>query len=235
MISSVMPSLKYSFSGSALMLASGRTAMALGADAAVRPAATVAWAGVPIPLMWRSASTNCAGGGEPIHRGPGQGAGQRVVHRLGHVAGDPHLRNRRDEPLGDDGLGGGAGEGRLPGQHLVQDAGQAVEIGAAVHVGVAGRLLRAHVGRRAHDHAGLGERAVAAQRLADAEVGHQGRAFVEQDVLGLDVAVDHVVAVGVVQRGGDLAGDRPAPRRAAAAARCWSRSRSERPSMFGMT
>jgi hypothetical protein len=30
---------------------------------------------------------------------------------------------------------------------------------------------------------------------------------VEQDVLRLDVAVHHVVAVGVVQRGGDLAGD----------------------------
>ena len=41
MISSVIPSLKYSFSGSALMLASGRTAMALraGEPGGVLPAA----------------------------------------------------------------------------------------------------------------------------------------------------------------------------------------------------
>ena len=181
--------------------------MALAAGAGVRPAATVACAGVASPLTWRSASANCAAGGEPIDRGPGQGAGQRVVHRLGHVAGDPHLGNGGDEPLGDDGLGRGAGEGRLSGQHLVQDAGQAVEIGAAVHVGRAGGLLGAHVGRRAHHHAGLGERGVGAQRLADAEVGHHGRPFVQQDVLGLDVPVDHLVAVGVVERGGDLPGD----------------------------
>ena len=39
----------------------------------------------------------------------------------------------------------------------------------------------------------------------DAEVGHQGRAVLQQDVLRLDVAVDHALAVGVVERGGDLA------------------------------
>ena len=33
------------------------------------------------------------------------------------------------------------------------------------------------------------------------------RAVVQQDVLGLDVAVDHAVAVGVVERVGDLGGD----------------------------
>ena len=41
----------------------------------------------------------------------------------------------------------------------------------------------------------------------DAEVGHQRRAVVQQDVLGLDVAVDDAVAVRVVERGGDLGGD----------------------------
>jgi len=38
-------------------------------------------------------------GGEPVHRGAGQDAGQRVVQRLGHVAGNPHLRDGRDEPV----------------------------------------------------------------------------------------------------------------------------------------
>ena len=39
----------------------------------------------------------------------------------------------------------------------------------------------------------------------DAEVGHQRRPVLQQDVLRLDVAVDHALAVGVVERGGDLA------------------------------
>ena len=61
----------------------------------------------------------------------------------------------------------------------------------------AGRLLRAHVGRRAHRQAGLGELLVAgrSQRPRDAEVGHQRVAVArEQDVLRLDVAVDDAVS-----------------------------------------
>ena len=46
MISSVMPSLKYSFSGSALMFASGSTAIALGAARCASPVARCA----PVPL-----------------------------------------------------------------------------------------------------------------------------------------------------------------------------------------
>jgi len=59
MISSVMPSLKYSFSGSALRLASGSTAMALRAGEAggVRTA-TVPCPDEPMPFSWRRASTN---------------------------------------------------------------------------------------------------------------------------------------------------------------------------------
>ena len=43
--------------------------------------------------------------------------------------------------------------------------------------------------------------------LRDAEVGDDGVAALEQDVLRLDVAVDDAVGVGVAQRVGDLAGD----------------------------
>ena len=58
-------------------------------------------------------------------------------------------------------------------------------------------------------HAGLGHPAPAglAGREGDAEVGDQGLAVVQQDVLGLDVAVDHAVAVGVVERRGHFGRD----------------------------
>ena len=63
--------------------------------------------------------------------------------------------------------------------------------------------------RRAETHAGLGHPGVAgaARGERDAEVGHQRAAVVQQDVLGLDVAVNHPVPVGVVERVGHLAGD----------------------------
>ena len=41
----------------------------------------------------------------------------------------------------------------------------------------------------------------------DAEVGQPGVALRQEDVLRLDVAVDHVAGVGVLQGLGDLAGD----------------------------
>ena len=56
----------------------------------------------------------------------------------------------------------------------------------------------------------------------------------EQDVLGLDVAVDHAVAVGVVQRVGHLAGDPHARPRPASCLSRPSRSRRLSPSTNGM-
>ena len=46
--------------------------------------------------------------------------------------------------------------------------------------------------------------AAALGRERDAEVGDHRLALVQQDVLRLDVAVDHALGVGVMQRGGDL-------------------------------
>ena len=74
---------------------------------------------------------------------------------------------------------------------------------------VARRLLGAHVGRRAHRQPGLGQAIVRPrQGPRDAEVGDEGGAVAgEQQVLGLDVAVDHAVPVRVLERPGGLGGD----------------------------
>src|SRR5204863_7420917 len=42
-------------------------------------------------------------------------------------------------------------------------------------------------------------------RLGDSEIGDDRRAFAEQNVLGLDVAVDDSLPVGVGESGGDIA------------------------------
>ena len=101
-----------------------------------------------------------------------------------------------------DRLGGRAGEGRVAGEHLVEHRAERVDVGAGRDLALAHRLLGAHVVRRAERHAGLGHPGAAglARGERDPEVGHQRAAVVEQDVLGLDVAVDHAVPVGVVQR-----------------------------------
>src|SRR5207237_10814527 len=46
------------------------------------------------------------------------------------------------------------------------------------------------------------------QREGDAEIGDERLPVVQQDILGLDVTVDHAVPMRVVERGGDTAGDR---------------------------
>jgi len=63
-------------------------------------------------------------------------------------------------------------------------------------------LLWTHVRRRAHAHAHLRKRIPfhRAQRLADAEVGHERVAVLQHDVLGLDVAMCDAIAMRVVER-----------------------------------
>ena len=103
----------------------------------------------------------------------------------------------------------GPGERRLTGQHLVQHAAEGVDVRAAVQAGRGGGLLGAHVGGCAQREPGLGQPRPTGdiQRPGDTEVGNQRPALGQEDVLGLDVAMDHALAVGIVQRCGDLTRD----------------------------
>ena len=135
-------------------------------------------------------------------RDGGIDAGWNGLPQLRHGAG-----LRRDD-LGDDLLGGEAGERRSAGQHLVQHHAEGVDVGARVQV-LTGGLLGAHVLGRAETHARLRQPTAfpSTPGQRDAEVGHHRPAVVEQDVVRLDVAVDQAMVVGVVERAGDFRGD----------------------------
>ena len=144
----------------------------------------------------------------------GRELGQCAEHRVFH-SGRNRVAHRRDrrrafgEHLGDDRLHARAGERRIAGEHLVRHHAERVDVGARVDRPFAHRLFRAHVLRRAEGEAGL-RHPLAAGALhgeRDAEIGDQGMAALQQDVLRLDVAMDHATGVGVAERVGDFAGD----------------------------
>ena len=91
---------------------------------------------------------------------------------------------------------------------------------------------------RCSDHeAELGERRVGvvlqSGRLGHAEVGDHRVAAAQQDVLRLDVPVDHAAAMGIGQGVGHLRGDGQRLVHREVPQRC-SRRRSDSPSMSGM-
>jgi hypothetical protein len=138
---------------------------------------------------------------------------QRGEHRVldggrdGAAAGDERDR-LLGEHLGHDGLRRGARERGLADEHLVGHGAEGVDVAAGADVAVAHGLFGTHVARRAEGHAGL-RHAIAglARGEGDAEVGDEGAAVVQQDVLGLDVAVDDAALVGVVEGGCDFLGE----------------------------
>ena len=96
-----------------------------------------------------------------------------------------------------------AAERDVPDEHLVEDDAERVDVGLAVDL-VAERLLGRDVVRRAED-AAVGRQALLLERAGDPEVGDLRRALlVDEDVLGLDVAVDDPARVRGAERAGDL-------------------------------
>jgi hypothetical protein len=101
--------------------------------------------------------------------------------------------------------------GRLAGQHLVQDDAERVDVDAGVDVVGFGDLLGRHELGRAHQHAAPGPLVAAVlHELRDAEVEHlhvvdHVVAFGQEHVVALEVAVDDARRVRGLQRRGDLA------------------------------
>lgn len=92
------------------------------------------------------------------------------------------------------------------GNHLVRDDAQAVDVGRGSDR-IAFRLLGAHVLRCSHDRPDACEPG-AAQNEHEAKVQKRRVPVLsDHDVAGLDVAVNHVLFVGVVQRVGYLIED----------------------------
>ena len=111
-------------------------------------------------------------------------------------------RRRRREVLHRDLDRAVAGERNLPGEHLVEDDPERVQVGALVDLRAA-RLLRREVLRGADDRALLGHLARAGAR--DAEVRHLHVPLrVDEHVVRLDVAVDDAVAMREAKRREDL-------------------------------
>jgi len=101
--------------------------------------------------------------------------------------------------LVDDRPGGLGLEGDPTGQHLVQDHAQGVDVGAMVN-GLALGLFRGHVLWSPNDGHGL-DPLGALKSFSDAKVRqHRAPILLQQNVRGLDVAVNNPISVGIVQR-----------------------------------
>ena len=137
--------------------------------------------------------------GRCLFQAPHDHASECRRHRR-PVQRDPlwYPRDLRGEHL----LGRRAGERRTARQHLGAEDAYRVQVTAVVGVGIGRDLFRRHVRGCAERHTGRGETGRpgrGADRLRDSKVRHQGVMAREQHVVGLAVAMDDAVRVGVGQ------------------------------------
>src|SRR5262249_40372931 len=105
-------------------------------------------------------------------------------------------RQRVEQHLGEQLVEARRGEGHAAGEQLVEDHPQGVDVGGGAD-GVGAPLLGGHVVRRADDGP-AGPRLGGGEEDGQAEVGGGRLAGAgEQDVLGLEVAVDDPLVVGL--------------------------------------
>jgi hypothetical protein len=134
----------------------------------------------------------------------GRVLGQQPDHHALHFLGDaqvfrPRRCGRRVESLGEDGQRVVAGKGGPAREQLVQHRPHGVQVGAVIHRPV-GDHLRRQVQHRADDHALLGQAHVPSFQRQP-KVGHLDVSIgCDHDILGLDVAMDDALGVGVGQR-----------------------------------
>src|SRR5207249_2017747 len=90
-------------------------------------------------------------------------------------------------------------------EHLVEHGPERIDVGATVDDAIAGRLLGAHVLWCAKRKSGLRDTCASGVRHGerDAEVRDDGLTRLEQDVLGLEVAMNDAVPVRIIERARD--------------------------------
>ena len=148
----------------------------------------------------------CRHPAEPLGGRLGQGTGERGGHRLRDIGLEIRDPRRCDREMSEqNALHGRPGEWRPPRQHFVEHARQGVLIAPPVQLPLSSRLLGTHVVRRPNRHTGLRQRRAArprggGDRPRDPEVRHHGVSRLKQDVLRLDVAMDHPPLMRVAQR-----------------------------------
>ena len=88
----------------------------------------------------------------------------------------------------------------------MQHRAECVDVHACIECALACGLLGRHVLGRAEREAGARHPVGACllQRQRNAEIRDEGVAVLQQDVLGLDVAVNDAVRMGIAERVGDL-------------------------------
>jgi len=163
---------------------------------------------VPRPLDALQGAQELGRRGETVCRHASECAADGLLDCDGDIARGAEARDRLTQPFGENGLRIGSRVRQLARKHLIQHAPQRVDVGARIEGALAGGLLRAHIARRAHDQPGVGQAARLVPRSCDAEVGDEGRSVGrEQQVLGLDVAMQDAVLVRVLERAGGFGRD----------------------------